>query len=60
MCGSCNVYFWGTSRPEMGKTGWIYAIKRDKFNYYQLVINHAGEQEEIPIAFCPHCGRYLK
>lgn len=60
MCECENILFFGTSIPGMLKPGWIYAIKRDqKFGHFSIVINHNGDQEEIPISFCPHCGREL-
>lgn len=61
MCECENIQFGGTSIPAMLKPGWIYAIKNDtKYGHFSIIINHIGEQEEIPIDFCPFCGRKLE
>jgi hypothetical protein len=60
-CDLCDVKFWGTSIPYVGKPGWIYAIRKDeKLNWFSLIVNHNGDQDEFPIAFCPECGRELE
>jgi hypothetical protein len=43
-----------------GSKGWIYTIRKNEIGWWSIVVNHEGIQEEIPIAFCPYCGRYLK
>lgn len=50
----------GMAPPTIGKVGWIYTIKKDELGWWSIVINHEGSQQEIPIAFCPYCGKYLK
>ena len=60
MCDCEMIRKDGISPPTMGTKGWIYTIKRNEFGWWSLLINHKGEQEEIPIAFCPHCGRELE
>lgn len=60
MCDCEVIRKGGTPPPTIGKKGWIYAIKCNELGWWSILINHEGEQEEIPIAFCPHCGRYLK
>lgn len=61
MCDICNVRFMGTATPFYGKYGWICAIRHDKENdWWSIIINHNGDQQEIPIAYCPECGRELR
>jgi hypothetical protein len=60
MCDCKMIRKDGTAPPTMGTKGWIYTIKRNEFGWWSLLINHKGEQEEIPIAYCPICGRELK
>ena len=60
MCDCEMIRKDGTAPPTIGKQGWVYTIKCNDLGWWSILINHEGEQEEIPIAFCPHCGRYLK
>ena len=61
MCKCEKIQFWGTSIQGVLSPGWIYAIRHDtKFNHFSIIINHNGDQEEIPIGFCPFCGRKLE
>jgi hypothetical protein len=50
----------GTALPTFGFEGWMYLLKKDEYGWWSILIDHEGSREEIPIAFCPYCGRYLK
>jgi hypothetical protein len=50
----------GLAPPSFGSYGWVYTLKKDNKGWWYILINHGGSQEEIPIAFCPYCGKYLK
>ena len=60
MCDCEMIRKDGTAQITIGKQGWVYTIKCSELGLWSILINHKGEQEEIPIAFCPHCGRDLK
>jgi hypothetical protein len=50
----------GIAPPTIGKVGWNYTIRKDELGWWSIIINHEGSQQEIPIEFCPYCGKYLK
>lgn len=60
MCDCEMIRKDGTTPPTLCMNDWMYTIKRNERGWWCILVNHEGCQEEIPIAFCPFCGRYLK
>ena len=57
-CEFCRIRETGTGMPMLLGNDWMVCIKKSG-SWYSLVMNHAGDQEELPIGSCPDCGAKL-
>ena len=54
-CDMCDIKETGHGLIWIYGNGWQVCI-RQKGTFYDIVINHCGDQISIPIEFCPECG----